>query len=161
MNRLPEALAAYRQTMSEVPTDRVARNGCASVLLLQGQYDAVLSLLPSLSPVTQQDWIDTHLRGMALLRGDRLDEAIDLFQLGVEQSPPSELDYFRAGLSLAQLRAGHLDQVAEQLERIESPRLLPARISFDCRSARDAVIGPAPSGRRAPWRIRVRRPVSS
>lgn len=43
---LPEALAADRQTMAEVPNDRVARNGCASVLLLQGRYDEILALLP-------------------------------------------------------------------------------------------------------------------
>ena len=63
MGRLPEALAAYQQTVSDFPSDVVARNGSAVVLVELGRSAEARAILPGVdtAPRTRQDWIAAHI----------------------------------------------------------------------------------------------------
>src|SRR4030095_10685169 len=77
-NRLGEALAAYESVIADFPEGVVARNAPASRPALRRRWEEARSILPGLSPITEQDWIGYHIRAMVLLRMGRLEEAIEI-----------------------------------------------------------------------------------
>jgi tetratricopeptide (TPR) repeat protein len=125
LNHLPDALAAYDAIISEHPEDVVAKNGRASILVMMGEYDKALSALQIVKPVTENEWISYHIRGMILLRQNKLAAAITIFEYGADNNPrPADRDYFRASLAVVLIRQRKLDKVAKILESISKPALL-------------------------------------
>jgi len=123
-NCLEESLLAYEETLAEFPTDVVARTGKAGVLVGLERWDEALSLLSEAPPVTRDDWIGFHVRGMIYLRTSRLREAIQIFERGVETCPrPADRDYFRAALALVRIQEKAYEKVEETLENVIGPSL--------------------------------------
>ena len=124
MNRLAEALAAYDEVIRDFPGDVVARSGRAWVLTLLGRTNEALESLPVSFPVTAQDWIGFHMRGMIQLRRGDADTAIQTFQKGIELDPnPSQRDFFCTALAVAQLRKKQYQVAGEVIASIARPSL--------------------------------------
>jgi len=124
LNRLPEALEAYEQAMAQHPEDVVAKNGASCVLAALGLWERALMLLPQSPPVTEQDWIAYHIRGMIHLRRGELDRATEIFEYGAAHNPrPTSREYFRTALALACLRKREYERAARVLDEVTSPVL--------------------------------------
>ena len=130
LSLLPEALAAYDAIIAEYPEDLVAKCGRAAVLVMLGEFDKALSTLQIGHPTTDAEWMGYHIRGTILLRQNKLEDAIAVFECGAEENPrPGERDYFRTSLAVALIRQRKLDEVLQILERVNKPDLLtPARL---------------------------------
>ena len=105
LNRLDEALAAYDAIIEKHPENIVAKNGRACILVAIGSWNQALAMLPSQQPITEQEWIGYHIRGVALLRLGQIEDAIKLFEEGIKYNPrPAHKDYFRTALALARIK---------------------------------------------------------
>ncbi|MFY9823441.1 MAG: tetratricopeptide repeat protein [Thermoanaerobaculia bacterium] len=125
LGRLEEALTAYDEVIARFPHNQVARNGRASLLVSIGHWEEALKQLPSTTPAHFEDWIGYHIRGMALLRLGRLEEAEHIFCEGVEMSLPSQRDYFRSALAALKVRRREFSGASAILEGVETPALRP------------------------------------
>jgi tetratricopeptide (TPR) repeat protein len=126
MGRLQEALDAYDSAIAEHPENVFAKNGRSCVLVALGRYDKALMQLPASNPSTLQDWIGYHIRGMILLRTNRVEEAIRIFEHGVRENPiPSSREYFQNGLAVACLRRRDFVKAGKVLEGVKAPLLQP------------------------------------
>ncbi len=118
---LDDALAAYNDVVRDFPTNVVAQNGRAAVLCALGKHDEALAALPTESPRTRQDWIGFHIRGMALLRARRIDEASEIFLRGADENPfVGDRDRFRSGLALTRLHLRAYDAALDILSNVHS-----------------------------------------
>src|SRR5256714_2393261 len=123
---LNKALAAYDEIIAEHPNDAIAKNGRSCVLAALGYYDEALESLPDKSPITLQDWINHHVRGMILLRTGKVSEAIRIFNDGVQNTPwHSQREYCRSALAIAWLRGRDFKKASQALEEVTSPLLQP------------------------------------
>jgi tetratricopeptide (TPR) repeat protein len=124
--QLPAALAAFDEIIRDRPENVVARNGRSCVLAALQRYDEALADLPSGTPRTLQDWIGFHIRGMIMLRRGDIDEAIRIFQRGVEDDPiPLSKQYFHTALSVALMRHGEYESARKILSNVEAQELQP------------------------------------
>jgi len=90
------------------------------------RYEEALQGLPHENPVTRQDWIGYHLRGMILLRTGKVDEAVRIFERGTREDPiPSSKEYFRSALALAYLRQRDFAKTLRVLDDVTAPLLQP------------------------------------
>src|SRR2546423_842627 len=123
---LDKALAAYDEIIAEHPNDAIAKNGRSCVLAALGYYDEALESLPDKSPITLQDWINHHVRGMILLRTGKVSEAIRIFNDGVQNTPwHSQREYCRSALAIAWLRGRDFKKASQAFEEVTSPLLQP------------------------------------
>jgi len=123
-NRLSESLEAYESVIRDFPENVVARNGQACVLAALNRPLEALAFLPALAPVTEEDWIGYHIRGMILLRMGRIDEAVEIFQEGMDYCPrPAQRDYFRAAFAVSCLQRQAYSKAADALAEVASPQL--------------------------------------
>jgi tetratricopeptide (TPR) repeat protein len=126
IGRLDEALNAYDEIIADNLSDVIARNGRSGVLVALHRYDDALEHLPAGNPVTQDDWIGYHMRGMILLRQGKVSEAISVFEWGVQNDPlPSSKQYFQTALAVAMLRRRDFPRVIQVLEGVSAPLLQP------------------------------------
>ena len=124
LNRLEESLSAYEAIMQEHPENVVAKNGLATVLAAMKEFPRALALLPEKAPVTEEDWIGYHIRGMIFLRMGDVDPAIRIFEEGVRSNPrPESRDYFRTALALARLYKREYESACNALDQVTSPVL--------------------------------------
>jgi tetratricopeptide (TPR) repeat protein len=124
MNRLDDALAAYEEAVHDFPYSVIARNGRAWALAALERWDEALEGLPDLVPVSHQDWIGFHMRGMILLRRGDADSAIELLRVGVERNTsPSQQDYFRSALAVALIVKRQFQSAGEMITAIVQPTL--------------------------------------
>jgi tetratricopeptide (TPR) repeat protein len=124
MNRLPDALAAYDAIVAEHPEDVVARTGRACVLIGLKRFEEALEHLPVSDPLTADDWIGFHVRGMVLLRQGNLDGAISIFEEGARSNPrPAHQEYFRSALAVARIKQKDFASAKDCLKEIQSPTL--------------------------------------
>ena len=127
MGRLEDALAEYESVCKEHPTNVIARTGRAQILFLMRRYDDALQELPARQPSTASDWIGFHIRGMILLRLGNADEAVRIFEEGMERNPfVADRDYFCTALTVAKLQQRRFDDALNVLSRIARK---PARVS--------------------------------
>jgi tetratricopeptide (TPR) repeat protein len=123
-NRLSESLAAYESVILDFPENVVARNGQACVLAALNRPLEALAILPASAPAIAEDWIGYHIRGMVLLRMGRLDEAVEIFQEGMEHCPrPTQRDYFRTAFAVSCLQRKTYSMAADALSEVVSPQL--------------------------------------
>ena len=116
------------------PHWETARNGKAAVLVIKGQFDQALALIPSERPSTQSDWIAWHIRGMIFLRRNQIKEAVAFFEDGRQTTPlRREKRYFESALSAAKLRDGKPDEAA--LALVEAGTPLPTILRLHAFSA--------------------------
>ena len=124
LNRLPEALDAFDQIISQHPEDVVAKNGRAVVLAYTGRYDEALSSLPTGTPLTMNDWISYHIRGMIHFRLSDFDIAQNIFQRGINENlRPRQREFFSLALALLFITNKEYAKAGELLQNIESPDL--------------------------------------
>ncbi len=130
MGLLEKALTAYNEVIVGHSDNAIAKNGCSCVLAALGRYDEALESLPDKNPVTLQDWIGYHIRGMILLRTGKVSEAIGIFNEGVQNNPWSfNKEYFRSALAVAWLRGHEFKKAGQMLEEIKSSVLqAPANV---------------------------------
>jgi len=112
LGRFDEALLAYRDTTATFPHNRVARNGLASTLVLMSRHEEARAMLGTPEPVCLADWIDLHVRGMIFLKEGNLEEAVAIFQKGLDCPFPRQRAYFRTALAIAKLRAKEYEAAA-------------------------------------------------
>ena len=100
--RLGEAQSTYEQTLEAFPFDRTARSGLGGILLVTGRVSNALRLITVGNPQSLDDWIDQHIRGMALLKQGKVKEAYGIFEHGSRANPFARCRaYFRAALAYA------------------------------------------------------------
>ncbi len=93
-----------------------------AILVASGRYDLVLEKLPDQKPRTKRDWISRHIRGMALLKSGKLDDALSLFSQGHKEVPfASERKYYATALALTQLRQQKFEAARDTVTDIDSP----------------------------------------
>lgn len=125
--QLTAALAAYDELLREHPQNSFASNGRSCVLVDLHRYQEAIDALPNTVPITVDDWIVFHIRGMILLRMGDTREAIKIFSQGLEKSPfASTKQHFRGALGLSWLRGREFKKAAETLEAVTSPELQPS-----------------------------------
>jgi Flp pilus assembly protein TadD len=104
----------------------VARNGRAGVLVYVRRWEEALETLPNTRPVHLQDWVGYHIRGMALLRLGRLEEAESIFRDGIENSPmPAHRDYFRSAMATLKVMRREYTGASAVLEGVETSAFKP------------------------------------
>jgi len=124
--QLNEALKVYQQIMDEHPENAFAKTGLCSVLFALGRFGEVLGKLETEDLITKQNWVGYHIRGMALLRIGRINEAIHIFEHGEESDPiPASKEYFRTALAVALLTQREFKKANDLLEKVTSPLLQP------------------------------------
>ncbi|MBW2621721.1 MAG: tetratricopeptide repeat protein, partial [Deltaproteobacteria bacterium] len=124
LNRLPESLEAYETIMEEHPEDVFAKNGCSVVLVFMGDYQSALSYLSDVKPVTDQDWVGYHIKGMIHLNLGNLELAESIFQEGIRDNPnPRGKEFFHNALALVRIKQKEYENAAQLLERVSSPDL--------------------------------------
>ncbi|MDI9432870.1 MAG: tetratricopeptide repeat protein [Planctomycetota bacterium] len=122
LNRLPEALAAYEEIMTKHPENVVAKTGTAGVLAAMDRWKEALALLPHADPVTEEDWIACHIRGMILLRRGEREEAAKIFEYGVAHTPrPVQRAYFQTALAVCRMRERQYKEATEILDKVTLP----------------------------------------
>jgi len=101
------ALELYK----EVTDERAAFNpniAIAAIHVVNSNFERAIELLPISQPTTKYDWVAYHVKGMALLKSGNVDEAIRLFENGVNSVPfLDQMPYFTTALTLAKMK-GHL-----------------------------------------------------
>ena len=116
LGKLDLALAAYRETRKAFPYNEVAQRGMACCLARMGHLEEALETLPT-DPLARGDWIGLHIKGMILLRLERLDDALRIFRQGISQCPdPTSRNYFRGGIALAYLKQNQPEQAKEECQ---------------------------------------------
>jgi tetratricopeptide (TPR) repeat protein len=126
LGRLNDALDAYDAIIADYPENGISRRGRSCVLAALQRYDEALADLPSDAPRTPGDWIGFHIRGMIMLRRGDIDEAIRIFQRGVEDDPiPLSKQYFHTALSVALMRHGEYRSARKILSNVEAQELQP------------------------------------
>ncbi|MEN9985161.1 MAG: hypothetical protein RI925_663 [Pseudomonadota bacterium] len=103
LGRFDDALAAYQRTAQAFPYDAYAQAGTATLHLLLGQPELALCQLPENPPQAQAGWVAWHIRGMALLRLRRWQDAKQVFEQGVASAPWAQRQAFTHGLTLLKL----------------------------------------------------------
>jgi tetratricopeptide (TPR) repeat protein len=121
MGRLEAAAASYRAIRAEFPYDPFSRSGLATVLLMLGDYDGALALLPDSLPEVRQDWVAWHIRGMVLLRSGRTNEALRVFRHGLKNGAPSQEPYFRVGIAVASCWGQRWSEAKDHLLAVKLP----------------------------------------
>lgn len=100
-----EALSAYDDIIDRWPDELNARHSKAAVLTALNRFEEAERLLPTASPKTFQEWIASHVRGMILLRREKLDAAIDHFRWCLEHVPYArQRAFFQNALALSYLK---------------------------------------------------------
>ncbi len=121
MGRLEDALAAYEEVCSARPENMFARIGLACVLIDLERIEDVEKVLAKIPSGTRDAWIAEHIRGMLLLRGNRFDEAIAIFQHGHSECPFSgQRVFFRTALATARLGRREYAAAAELVATMEN-----------------------------------------
>ena len=124
MGRFEESLAAYDQTIQDFPPDAVVRNGRLSVLALLERYEEALHLSTLQDPATRDDWVNSHIVGMILLRTRKFEQAVSVIQegLNVQRNPWVDTHrYFRSALAIARIRHTEFEAALQDLEGSDSP----------------------------------------
>ena len=117
------ALTAFDEAIKQHP---VARNGRSCILAALGRYEEALEELPVADLVGLEDWIGLHIRGMISMRLRRIDDAIQIFQRGVNEDPfPSSVPYFQTALAVALIRQRKYKDASTVLSNINAPDLKP------------------------------------
>jgi predicted Zn-dependent protease len=126
LGKLDDALAAYDEVITIYPKDPIARNGRSCLLAALKRFDEALESLLGGYPVIEQDWIGYHIRGMITMRMGRLEEAIRIFNEGVNSSPwASSKGQFQSALAIASLKQLDFVKASQVLEQVTAPALQP------------------------------------
>jgi tetratricopeptide (TPR) repeat protein len=116
------ALAAYDDIIHRWPERLGARHSKAAVFVLLGRFDEAEALLPSSPPESLDEWIAYHVRGMILLRKERISDAIAHFESGLRTLPYArERDYFQNALAVAYLHQERYDRIEELIPQPNEP----------------------------------------
>ncbi|MBN2314476.1 MAG: tetratricopeptide repeat protein, partial [Sedimentisphaerales bacterium] len=119
-----ESRDLYEKVFQQHQENSYARYGLASVLTIQKRYNDALVLIPSQPPLTRSDWIGQHIKGMIYLYQGEVDEAIHIFEYGVENDPlPASREYFQTALAIALCRKKEYSSAYQTLESVRLPEL--------------------------------------
>ena len=125
LGRLEEALKVYERTRTTHPQNRICRNALATLLCQLGRHTKALVLLPAFTPVSRQDWIDLHHRGVVLLRMGRWDEAEAIFASATSAKLNRvNRSYYKVSLAICRLKQQKFKEAMQQLELISMPSRL-------------------------------------
>jgi len=127
LGRFDDALTAYDRAIDRFPDNAVARNGKGYLLGSMGQLKQLIEMLASAAstPVIKQDWIATHILGMAYLRAGDIESGAQFIKVGAERCPfAKQREIFRASQSLIYLMKSDAYGAVRELESLaKSPHL--------------------------------------
>lgn len=116
------ALEAYDQIIGVWGSFASARHAKAAILVATGKYAEAAVLLPEKQPSTEDEWIAYHVRGMAMLRQGKIENAINHFTAGALQTPfAKELKYMNSALAIAKIMNGKYDEAIQANPLSNSP----------------------------------------
>jgi len=106
LGKFEEALATYDDIIRDNPHWKSLQHAKASIFIALGNYSKAEELLSYLKkPSTRDDWIAYHIKGVLLLKTNKIDEAISLFDTALKTNPfLTERKYFRNSLGVAKLK---------------------------------------------------------
>jgi tetratricopeptide (TPR) repeat protein len=120
MGLLTEALQAYEAVARDAPENAFVRTGLAWVLVQLGRFDDALGLLDLPRGDTAQGWVALHMKGMALLKQNRLADAVTVFQEGLQECPwHAQRKYCASALAVAEMRRGEAGAARKSLEAFD------------------------------------------
>ena len=115
-------MEAYDYLIERNPSGQNFWHAKAAILVVLGEYAKAEEMLPSKSPETRDDWIAYHVRGMILLKSNKLDAAVVHFETGLNSIPfARQRKYFQNALAIARLRRGEYAKATETLISAEEP----------------------------------------
>jgi len=111
------AIAAYDEIALRWPEKSFdAQQRKAAILVALEKYSDAEKLLPTTPPRTAEEWIASHVRGMILLKTNRLTEAIAHFENGLASVPYARnKKYFKNALAVAFLRQKEFSKASNVL----------------------------------------------
>jgi tetratricopeptide (TPR) repeat protein len=113
------AISIYETIMKKWPGFQSAKHALAAILVVLNRYEDAERLLPSGPPRTRDEWIGYHVRGMILLRTDRIEEAITHFTNGSVTIPyASERRYYENALVIARLRQREFELATKLVKHV-------------------------------------------
>lgn len=116
-----EALKIYT-SIPEGRVDRVKNISMAAIYTALGQYANALQLLPASRPQTKSDWVAYHVRGMALIKAGKMDEASQHFEGILEKIPfAQQRSYFKYAMALLHIKGREFAEAIEVLAVSETP----------------------------------------
>lgn len=84
LDRTGEAVSAYEAVLATVPDHVRARTALAALFAVRGDLTRAQTLLPTVQPVTEDEWMAFHVSGMVLYRAGRNSEALARFERGLK-----------------------------------------------------------------------------
>ena len=127
LGHLDKARNIYLSSMENWPRVGHARNGLASILVAQSNYDEALRLLSDKHPATKGEWVTFHIRGMAFLRGLDLEKANEILEWGIKECPWLEhREYFATALASCRIRQDRYREAVDLVEPVSSLTISPA-----------------------------------
>ena len=129
MGRHDDALAAFEDVIARFPNNEVARNARAHLLASTGNLSGAREGLGTAieTPRTHHDWTGLHIWGMAMLRADRVEEALAVFRRGSDEcSFAAQLSYFRSALAVTQITLNRAAEAVQDVQAmLDSTTVLP------------------------------------
>jgi tetratricopeptide (TPR) repeat protein len=124
IGKLNEALEAYEIVIARFPY--TSRNGKASVLVAMGDYATALRNLPTNLPARLNEWVASHIKGMAQMRSGELKKAETIFEWGSTECPwASQREYFKTALASLRIQQKRYQEVIPLVQEIINPSIEP------------------------------------
>jgi tetratricopeptide (TPR) repeat protein len=105
LGKSQDALIAFDTIINRRPDYNLARISKAAILTVLKKFDEAIDLLPNGEPVTRDEWVGQHIRGIIFLRTNKTDLAIEIFENGAKHCPfHRSSQYFYNGVALGRIQ---------------------------------------------------------
>jgi len=122
LGHLEEAVKAYDQAIQRVPHNQSALYAKAAVFVAMGRYSDAEAVLPTTTPRTRDEWVAYHIRGMILLKTERVEKAVEHFERGLATIPfARERRYYENALAVAEMHQERFRDAENRLGRDQEP----------------------------------------
>jgi tetratricopeptide (TPR) repeat protein len=117
-----DALDAYQMIINRRQDYAPAKYGKAAVHISLKEFGEADRLLPKGKPGTLSEWIGFHIRGMMHMKKGELDDAIRIFEEGVQHNPfHRQRLFFETSLAAARIRIRQFSRAADLVKAGDDP----------------------------------------
>tara|TARA_B100000315_G_scaffold231474_1_gene242800 strand:- start:330 stop:2804 length:2475 start_codon:yes stop_codon:yes gene_type:complete len=122
LGEFKESLRVYDELIKKYPNKRAFQHAKASIHIALEEHAEAESLLLFNNLSTIDDWIAYHVRGMLFLKNHKLEEAVNLFENGLNNCPfIKERTYFNNSLAVAKIKKSEFKQALKLLSNCNTP----------------------------------------